>query len=145
MVGLSVVVARRISQDAQCVASGQCAGMFIVAFIVFYIPLWISQLAFNAVLLWTRRDPTLNAAHRIELREDGLYQETPYNRSLFLWKGLRRIARAGRLTVVYVTAASAVLIPDSAFSTRQQRLEFFNTLKARMAGSRNVGSERKTH
>jgi hypothetical protein len=93
------------------------------------------QFLFNAAFLFARNNRNVLTKHHVELRTEGLYEETAYVRSLFLWPGIHRIVSAAGFVAVYVTAHSALVIPNRSFSSSTQRDEFIRTINAnRKAG-----------
>ena len=80
----------------------------------------------------TRENRNVLTEHRVELRDDGLYEETAFSRSLFLWPGIHRVVSAADFTAVYVTAHSALLIPIKAFESAAQREQFISTLRGKL-------------
>src|SRR4051794_24832867 len=58
---------------------------------VAYASLWLAQWAFNAALLYSRHDKSVVTRHVLEVRDDGLLEETAFNRSLFYWPGLFKV------------------------------------------------------
>lgn len=102
-----------------------------IAFLGYYFVLMSAQLAFTAIYLYSRRNVTMLTKHSLELREDGLYVETAYCKSLFLWPGIFKISKMAGMVVVYTSPYSAHIIPSSAFPTSVEKNSFVQLLRDR--------------
>ena len=80
---------------------------------------------------------TLLTSHVIELRPEGLYEETKFNQSIFFWSGLISPVRHLNCLCVYVTPQHAHVIPLRAFRSKQEQEAFLTELKDKIrAGNR---------
>jgi hypothetical protein len=114
-----------------CHARGGCAGLSAFVFALGYIVLLGFQFLFNAAFLFARNNRSVLTEHRVELQAEGVYEETAYNRSLFLWPGINRVVSAAGFVAVYVTAHSALVIPNRTFASPSQRDEFIRSIRAK--------------
>ena len=87
----------------------------VVMFFFLYCLMWGAQLLFNALYLYLRPDVTVFCERQVELRDDGLHEETTHNKSLFLWSGIIKVVLMPALVCIYVTPSMALIIPNSAF------------------------------
>jgi hypothetical protein len=92
--------------------------------LLWYIGAWLFQFALNTAFLASKKNRVILTTHVIEVREDGLFEETVFNRSLFFWPGVvKAVARPG-FVAVYIAAHQAHVIPRRAFATRAERMRF---------------------
>ena len=132
MVVVSLLFAWATVHGSHCDSRGYCATVGIGAFVLFYGAGVGGQCLFNAAFLFSRNNQNVLTEHGVELRAEGLYEETAYVRALFLWPGLNKIVTAAGIVAVYVTAHSALLIPNRSFESEAQRKEFIETIRANM-------------
>jgi YcxB-like protein len=128
--GLAAFGAWSAVNESQCHSYGACAVQSLVTFVLFYLAMTAMQFVFNAAFLVSRQNQNVLTEHRVELRRDGLYEETKYSQCMFLWPGILRIVTAAGFIAVYVTAHSAVLIPDKCFDSPDQRARFLDAMKS---------------
>jgi len=128
--GLAVFFAWVMVHGDRCDARGICAFVGVFVFILMYVVLVAVQFVFNAAFLFARNNRNVLTEHRVELRTEGVYEETAYIRSLFLWPGIHRTVTAAGFVAVYVTAHMALVIPNRSFSSSAQREEFIRTIDA---------------
>ncbi len=97
-----------------------------------YSSIWILQALFTGLLLYSRQNHTMLTKHVLILQEDGLIEETAFNRSLFFWKGgiHKVVVRANRVAI-YISPFTAHVIPPHAFSSRTQMKDFIATVRSR--------------
>ena len=127
-IGLASLFAYSTVTGSKC-TGGSCALSAAIAFVFVYFVLLGVQLAFNAAFLFSRNNRNVLTQHRLEVRGDGLYEETAYSRCLFLWPGIHKVIHAAGMTAVYVTAHSAILVPDQVFASATDRQEFLRKVK----------------
>jgi hypothetical protein len=128
-IGLAVLFAYSSVSGSKCSGS-TCVLPAFITFVLIYIVMLGFQLGFNAAFLFSRNNRNVLTQHRVELRSDGLYEETAYSQCLFLWPGIHRVVDAAGMVAVYVTAHSALLVPNKTFVSSAQRDEFLRTIKA---------------
>jgi hypothetical protein len=127
-IALAALFAFSTVSDNKCTAAA-CTPLAVVAFVLVYAVLLGFQLAFNAAFLFSRNNKNVLTQHRVEVKDEGLYEETTYSRCLFLWPGIHKVIHAAGMTAVYVTAHSAILVPDHTFSSLDDRDEFLRRVK----------------
>ena len=112
----------------------------VITGILAYVVMWLFQLVFTAIYLYSRHDNrTLLTTHRIELQEEGLFEESPFNRTLAFWPGIiKAVARPGFLGV-YVAAHQAYIIPKRAFASPDQEAAFLRALRENIARHKTAG------
>lgn len=132
MVLVSLLFAWATVNGSHCGARGYCGTVGVGAFVLVYAVGVGAQCLYNAAFLFSRKNRNVLTEHRVELRAEGLYEETAYVRSLFLWPGLNKIVTAAGFVAVYVTAHSALLIPNESFESATQREEFIQLIRANM-------------
>lgn len=100
--------------------------------ILWYLGLWIFQLFFNVIYLYSRKNKSVLTTHIIEIQDEALYEETKYNRSYFYWNGIVKIVRRPGFIAVYVTPHMAHIIPNRAFTSISQASTFVDAIKSRI-------------
>jgi hypothetical protein len=136
--GFAAFFAWIVVSGQDCTASGACRGLGIFSFFLGYLLLFAVQLVFNALFLYSPDNRTLFTDHRVELREDGLQEETRYWQSLFRWHGIRRVISMRSVTAIYISGQAAILIPSRAFPDRAQRTAFVRAVQDRVRSSRQA-------
>jgi len=111
------------------------SGLFraIMIGLIVYIAMWVIQLIFNMLYLYSKKDKAILTKHIIEIQDDALYEETKFNRSFFYWNGIYKIVRRPGFIGIYVTKHMAHIIPASAFKSENERSEFFNGIKEKLS------------
>lgn len=101
--------------------------------VITYSSIWIIQFVFTALLLYSRHNHTMLTKHVVELQENGLLEETTFNRSMFFWTGgiHKVVVRANRVAI-YITPFMAHIIPPDAFSSKAHRQDFIETVRSKM-------------
>ena len=69
--------------------------------------------------------------HRVVLSEDGLTESTAVNESRTAWAGVDRVEQSQDYIFIYITPATAHVIPKSAFSDPQEAEAFFRLARSR--------------
>ncbi len=127
-IGLALLFAYSTVSGSKC-SGAPCALAAVIAFVLVYIVALGIQLAFNAAFLFSRNNKNVLTQHRVEVTSEGLYEVTTYSRCLFLWPGIHKVVHAAGITAVYVTAHSAILVPDKTFASPIDRDEFLRRIK----------------
>lgn len=104
----------------------------IVAALCWYLALWAFQIVFNVVYLFSRRNGSVLTDHAVEVQADALLEETRFNKSLFYWPGVVRAVSWPGFVAIYVTPHIAHVIPNRAFRSKQERLQFINLVREKM-------------
>jgi YcxB-like protein len=103
--------------------------------VIAYVALWLVQILANAIIIALRNNRTVLTEHSVELLDDGLLEETSFNKSLYHWSGITGVAaRPGHLAI-YVAPGIAHLVPNRAFSSRAARLNFMKQIQERVAAA----------
>ena len=112
---------------------GHCVGLGVFAFVILYTVIMGIQLIFNGLYLYSRKNRTVLTEHLLEIRADGVYEETSYNKSLLLWPGIFKVVELPGLVAIYNTPHSALIIPVAAFGSNDARASFVSLLKERLS------------
>lgn len=105
----------------------------IITFITSYIALWLVQTVFNFLLLLFTKRKTLTNWHIITITDEGLLEESQFNRTLTFWSGnSMKVKRLAGCIAVYVTPFSAHCIPIRAFSTKGDAACFQHEIERRI-------------
>ena len=100
----------------------------IFSFLISYIFIWLFQFLFNVLFLYSKKNKTVLTNHTVELQDNALYEETPYNKSYFYWNGVEQVKKISGYIAIYVTAHSAVIIPNKAFENAEAKNSFLERL-----------------
>jgi predicted RND superfamily exporter protein len=104
--------------------------------VIFYLAMWLFQLLFACLYLYSRKNHTVLTQHVIELQDKALMEETRFNTSYFYWSGgIHKIVLRANRVAVYISPFMAHIIPPRAFSSREQRAEFIKTVQAKINAS----------
>ena len=122
MFGLSVTNHRYVVVMALC--------------LIAYVALWLVQILANAIIIALRNNRTVVTEHSVELLDDGLLEETSFNKSLYYWNGITGVAARPSHLAIYVAPGIAHLVPNRAFSSRAARLNFMKKIQERVAAAR---------
>lgn len=79
--------------------------------------MWLAQVLFNLIYMASKDNRTLLTKHVIEIRDEGLFEETPFNRSIFFWPGIMKIAAYPGYLAIYISGHQAHVIPRRAFTS----------------------------
>jgi hypothetical protein len=101
-----------------------------------YLFMWLLQLSFNVIYLYSRNNASLLTEHVVEVQDDAFYEETRFNRSSHYWPGIVRIVKRPGFLAVYLSAQLAHVIPSRAFSDDEQRNKFYAMVKERIRASK---------
>ena len=99
---------------------------------MFYVLMWAAQFVVNVLYLYSRKNRSVLTRHVIELRDEGLYEATQFNQSMFFWPGIVKAVRLVGYVAVYVTPHIAHIIPKRAFSSPSDVEEFIQTIRRKM-------------
>jgi hypothetical protein len=130
--GLAALIAWSTAHGDSCSAKGDCIWVGCFTFVFVYVALVAFQFLFNAAFLFTRDNRNVLTSHRVELKTEGLYEETAYTKSLFLWPGIHKVVVAAGFVAIYVTAHSAILIPKRSFTSASAFRQFVDAVKAQL-------------
>ena len=100
-----------------------------------YMGLWVLQFGFNVIYLFSRKNGSILTTHFVEIQSDAFLEETRFNKSFFYWPGvLKAVSRPG-FVAVYVTPHMAHVVPDRAFSSREQRATFLALTRQKISAA----------
>ena len=97
-----------------------------------YLGLWIFQLLFNIIYLFSKSNKSFLTNHIIEVQNDAFYEETKYNKSFFYWPGIASAVPRPGFVAVYVSGHAAHIIPNRAFASEAQRTVFLALVKEKI-------------
>lgn len=96
-----------------------------------YLVMWLIQFAFNALYLISRQNGNILTQHSIELRPDGLAEQTRFTQSFVQWPGIARVVARPGFVAVYISSQHAHVIPNRAFASAPLRAEFLTAVRQR--------------
>jgi hypothetical protein len=102
---------------------------------IVYAIMWIVQVIFSAIYLFTRRRDGNLTEHTIELRDDAFYESTRFSESRFFWPGILKVVRRPGYVAVYVAQHLAHVIPIRAFESKEQIANFVAFIREKMVAS----------
>lgn len=85
---------------------------------------WILLIA--VIMSVLRKNKSVLTDHRIIINEEGLIEETKYNKSEHKWNGLHKLKETKKYIIIYITHWSGHVIPKSCFVDENQGKEFYN-------------------
>jgi hypothetical protein len=100
-----------------------------------YVVMWLLQFLFNALFVFSKNNRTLFTHHVVEIRDDGLHEETAFNRSVFYWPGVVKAVSRPGFAAVYVAAHNAHIIPARAFASSAEKHLFVTQVEERIRAS----------
>jgi hypothetical protein len=103
---------------------------------VFYCGMWFIQLTFNVAYLYSRHNKSVLTRHILEVQDDGLLEETPFNKSLFYWPGVVKVVSRIGFAAVYVSSQQAHVIPSRAFASGASRDKFITAVRAKISAAK---------
>ncbi|MEZ5465155.1 MAG: YcxB family protein [Lysobacteraceae bacterium] len=109
-----------------------------ISVIVFGVIFLIFQaiLAVFVTAIMTNR--SVLTRHVIELEDEGLREETAFNRSVFYWDGIHKVVDRWGMVSIYVAPGLAHLIPHRAFESADGRLSFVQEVRRRIDAAKLV-------
>jgi hypothetical protein len=96
----------------------------LIGAILLYCSAWLVLLLLYVILLFSRLNKTLLTKHVIEVRNDALYEETRFNKSLHYWPGVVKVVDRPGFVAIYIAAQMAHIIPARAFADDDERSRF---------------------
>jgi hypothetical protein len=92
---------------------------------------WVIRNVIRSLLEDERPDRGQLGRHRLILGEDGLIETTAVNESRTAWAGVDRVEQNPDYIFIYVTPATAHVIPKRAFGDSQEAEAFFRLARSR--------------
>lgn len=112
--------------------NASAAAAAISAFL-WYLGLWVVQFVFNAFYLFSRKNKSVLTTHIVEIQDDAFFEETQFNKSFFYWPGIIKAVSRPGFVAVYVTPHMAHIVPNRAFSSKDQRDQFLALVRKKMS------------
>lgn len=128
-VGLGLFVYAGQSEDQSTIVA-------VIAGIIAYLAGWAFQLVINVFVLYSGKNRTLLTDHVIEIQPDCFFEENPFSKSFHKWAGIAKVVSRPGFVAVYINAHAAHIIPNRAFSTKDQRNDFLAQIRAKLAAVR---------
>ena len=114
--------------------SGRLGGLIAAA--VIYLLMWIFQMAFNVIYLYSSKNKSLLTKHIVEVQEEAFYDETQFNKSFHYWPGIAKVIKRPGFAAVYINALAAHIIPRRAFSSEEEMTRFVAVTRERIHASK---------
>jgi hypothetical protein len=80
----------------------------------------------------SRGNKTALTEHAITVEDSGLIEETSFNRTEFKWSGIQKLGKNSDYIFIYISGASAHVVPTRAFANASERDEFYRYCKERL-------------
>lgn len=106
----------------------------IVYAVIIYTFLWAVQFVFNFFYLISRENRTFLTTHIIEIRKDGIFEETKFNQTLNLWPGIIKVVDRAGFVAIYSSQNTAHIIPKRAFDSNLYREKFIHIVREGLVG-----------
>jgi ribose/xylose/arabinose/galactoside ABC-type transport system permease subunit len=114
------------------------ASVAMVIALFAYITMWIFQILFNVIYLYSRNNRTILTEHILEIQDEALLEQTHFNKSYFYWHGIIRAVSRPGFIAIYTTPFVAHIIPNRAFSSRGERAGFLSTVQEKIRAAREL-------
>jgi hypothetical protein len=103
--------------------------------LLWYLGLWVFQFVFNAAYLFSRKYKSVLTTHIVEIQDDAFFEETKFNKSFFYWPGIVKAVSRPGFVAVYVAPHMAHIVPNRAFSSKEQRARFLALVREKIAAA----------
>lgn len=109
----------------------------VIQFVVFFF-VWqaASLLMATFVVLGTTQTGGVLGPHHFEVRDDGLYESTPANQSLYRWNSFHRATRNRHGIELFLSRWHVFLIPSRSFPNLQAAGKFYEEVRTRITRSK---------
>ena len=108
------------------------AGFAAFSALVIYLLMWIIQFAFNAIYLAFPRNKSVLTKHTLEILDDAFLEETKFNKTFSYWPGVIKAVDCPGFVAIYVSPHLAHIIPNRAFSTKDERAQFLSLTREKI-------------
>ncbi len=98
-----------------------------------YVFVWVIQLAFNAVYLYSKKNHRFLTNHAIDLRNDGVFTESRFSTMLSYWHGVVSVVTRPGFVAIYLSPQLAHVIPDRAFASDNEKHAFVELARQKIA------------
>jgi hypothetical protein len=99
---------------------------------VVYVLMWLTNFAFNALHLCSKKDKSTYTKHVVEVQDEFLLDQTQYSKSYFYWNGIVKAVRRPGYVAIFVTNHTACIIPTRAFSSKEQCGELMKLINQKL-------------
>ncbi|MFS2036681.1 YcxB family protein [Polaromonas sp. CT11-55] len=99
---------------------------------LWYLAMWVLQFGFNAAYLFSKDNKSVLTMHIVEIQDEAFFEETKFNKSFFYWPGIVKAVSRPGFVAVYVAAHMAHIIPNRAFSSKEQRDRFLALVREKI-------------
>jgi|GEM_PF-1253331 len=106
--------------------------------VIWYIFLWMIQIAFNAIYAYSKVTRNVFIKRRIEISDEYFYEQTEFNKSFFYWHGILKAISFLGFVVVYVTPSMVHIIPNRAFISKEERLVFLQLVTSKINAAKKA-------
>jgi hypothetical protein len=133
--GFLLLVLTQITWEG--VAESSVDSIFIkILFFTFVEALWVFLIAFFALLIIilsniSKMNKTVLADTVLTLGSDGITSESQYGRSELKWNAIQKAVRTRSYIFIYLMQHGAIVIPRRAFSTNDEREQFWLICQAK--------------
>ncbi|MBV7460447.1 MULTISPECIES: YcxB family protein [unclassified Acidovorax] len=105
---------------------------FMTAFLIalfWWVAIWLSVFFVLAFAAAGKRNKTMFVEHTIEISDEGLLEETKFNKSIFYWPGIVKLLQRPGFIAVYISGHQAHVIPKRFFASKAEMDEFRRLLE----------------
>lgn len=106
-----------------------------ILFVLMLLFLLILQLVFSFLYAYTTRKEGVIGEHTLEIREDGLLEETMFNSSLNKWSGLQKIWKSNSFIGIHITDFLVHLIPIVKVKEKEILSDFAHEINRRITNA----------
>jgi hypothetical protein len=101
-----------------------CVFYFVVAVSLMLLMNIVVQVVFHTIWLLANKNRGVVGEHEFEIRDDGLFEKTPYNESMYRWGGFHKTAASRKYIFVFVTDNNVHYIPFRVFASKEHADSF---------------------
>jgi hypothetical protein len=113
-------------------------GFPILVALMWPLERWLTKWSIGKVVSEEKPGRGLLGTHTLVLDSEGVLEKTNVNEQKTLWSGIDRIEEDTDYAFIYVTTASAHVIPLRAFSTRGDARDFIDFARTRVLHAENA-------
>ncbi|MBD9407250.1 YcxB family protein [Acidovorax sp. ACV02] len=114
------------------------ADFFTAALIALFwwIAIWLFVFFAIAFAVAGKKNKTMFVEHTMEVTDEGLLEETKFNKSVFYWSGIVKLLQRPGFIALYISGHQAHLIPKRFFASKAEMNEFRRLIEEHMERSR---------
>jgi hypothetical protein len=105
-----------------------------------YVVLWVMSSLLLLLYLLLQKNKTQLTEYSVEPRDGALLSETRFVKSEYVWSGIIKLVERFGYINIYVNPNAAVLIPPRAFASPEERSQFLNIVRVKLAGAGSLKS-----